>query len=168
MDWERSGSMRIKIFAAAACLAVVTPALAKDQTTRLSEAAGKAIIEGCRAFADENDLTIAITIVDDRTQLFAYRRMDRLRQGPAELAGQKADYAARWGASTEGLAQAVEEGRLGWALSSGGTPIGGGVPIYSQDNTLLGGVGVSGASAEDDASCARAGIARAGLKDSRD
>ncbi|MEO1657472.1 MAG: heme-binding protein [Pseudomonadota bacterium] len=159
--------MTLRISLAAACVAVITPAVAQDTTQRLNEVAAQEIIEGCRAFADENELTIAITIVDDRTQLVAYRRMDGLRQGPAELAGKKADYAARWGAATEGLAEAVQEGRLGWALTSQGTPIAGGVPIYSQDDVLLGGVGVSGASAEDDATCARAGIARAGLKDSR-
>ena len=159
--------MRSTALTAAITIAAMTTACAQDEAPRLTEASAAAIIEGCRAFADENDLTIAITIVDDRTQLFAYRRMDGLRQGPADLAGQKADYAARWGASTEGLAADVAEGELGWALSSKGTPIGGGVPIYSQDNVVLGGVGVSGATAAQDAECARAGIARAGLKDRR-
>ncbi|MEO1041959.1 MAG: heme-binding protein [Pseudomonadota bacterium] len=159
--------MTIKTLVVATLAASITPALAQDSALRLTEASAQAIIEGCRAFADENELTIAITIVDDRTQLFAYRRMDTLRQGPAELAGEKADYAARWGASTEGLAEAVSEGRLGWALSSKGTPIGGGVPIYSRNGVLLGGIGVSGATAEEDAACARAGIESAGLRDSR-
>ncbi|MEM7739822.1 MAG: heme-binding protein, partial [Pseudomonadota bacterium] len=125
--------MTIKTLIGATWVAAFSPAIAQDTAPRLTEASAQAIIEGCRAFADENDLTIAITIVDSSTQLFAYRRMDSLRQGPADLAGEKADYAARWGASTEGLAEDVSEGNLEWALTSKGTPIGGGVPIYTRD-----------------------------------
>jgi len=40
----------------------------------------------------------------------------------------------------------------------------GGVPIYSADGILLGGVGVSGGKPADDAACAAAGIEAAGLK----
>jgi uncharacterized protein GlcG (DUF336 family) len=91
--------------------------------------------------------------------------MDGLRQGPADLAMAKADYSARWGAETKGLSDMVGEGRYGWAFATQGPPVEGGVPVYSADGTLVGAVGVSGASAADDARCARAGIEKAGLKD---
>ncbi|GGY39120.1 GlcG/HbpS family heme-binding protein [Parvularcula lutaonensis] len=137
----------------------------QDASVRLNDASTQAILSGCHDYATENDLSVAVTVVDDRLQLVGYRRMDGLRQGPADLSKAKADYSARWGSETKGLADAVSEGRLGFALSSGGTPIEGGVPVYSKDGVLLGGVGVSGAPAVEDARCARAGIARAGLKD---
>ncbi|MEM1380935.1 MAG: heme-binding protein [Pseudomonadota bacterium] len=142
-------------------------ATAQLETERLAGEATFAVIQGCVDYAEKNDLTVAIAVLDDRLQMAGYFRMDTLRQGPAELAIDKADYAAKWGSDTKRLADRVGEGSLGWALASDGPPIEGGVPIYSKDGTLLGGVGVSGAPAVEDAKCARAGIAAAGLKDSR-
>lgn len=147
--------------------AAVTAMAVQAPAPRLTDASAQAIVEGCRSFAADNALTVAIAVLDDRSELVAYLRMDGLRQGPAELALEKADYSARWGSETKRLADAVAEGNLGWALTSGGTPIEGGVPVYSTEGVLLGGIGVSGASAADDAKCARAGLAKAGLKDSR-
>lgn len=146
---------------------LLTAGAIQAETPRLTDASAQAILEGCNDFADDNDLTVATAIVDDRTMLVAFRRMDGLRQGPADLALGKARYSANWGSETKRLGDAVGEGRIGFALATKGTPIEGGVPIYSEDGILLGGVGVSGASASDDAKCARAGLDRAGLKDSR-
>ncbi|MEM7741988.1 MAG: heme-binding protein [Pseudomonadota bacterium] len=39
--------------------------------------------------------------------------------------------------------------------------------MYTRDGALLGGIGVSGATAAEDAACARAGIENAGLRDRR-
>ncbi|MCQ8185590.1 GlcG/HbpS family heme-binding protein [Parvularcula maris] len=141
--------------------------LTQQPAMRLSEESAQEILTGCRAFAEENELTIAIAVLDDRLSMLAYRRMDSLREGPAKLAVRKAEYAAEWGSETRRLADAVGEGRLGWAFTSGGPPIEGGVPVYTSEGVLLGGVGVSGASAADDALCAKAGIERAGLKPAR-
>lgn len=152
-------------------LAIITAAAMtvtlQDATVRLSDASTQAILSGCFDYATENDLSVAITVMDDRLTLMGFRRMDGLRQGPADLSMRKAEYSASWGAATKGLADRVAEGDLGWALTSGGTPIEGGVPVYAQDGVLLGGIGVSGAPAAEDAKCARAGIEKAGLKDSR-
>lgn len=140
---------------------------AQIDAPRLSEEATLDIIQGCRAFAQQNELTVAIAVFDDRVQLAGFHRMDRLRQGPAELAREKAEYSARWGHSTLVLANEVAEGELGWAFTTQGPAIAGGVPIYSENGVLLGAVGVSGAPAADDALCARAGISAAGLLDRR-
>lgn len=147
--------------------ALAASAHAQQTTERLSDASAQSIVSGCMAFAKKNELTVAIAVLDDRTQMVSFRRMDRLRQGPADFAIKKAHYAARWGSGTKRVADGVAEGRLGWALASGGPPIDGGVPVYSKGGTLLGGVGVSGASAADDAECARAGIKKAGLLSER-
>ncbi|MEM6748195.1 MAG: heme-binding protein [Pseudomonadota bacterium] len=142
-------------------------ALVQDPVPRITDASAQAIVDGCRAYAEENDLTVAISVVDDRVRLVAFRRMDGTREGPAGFAMDKAEYSATWGSATKGLSDAVSEGRLGFALATNGPPVEGGVPIYTDDGTLIGGVGVSGAPAVEDARCARAGIERAGLEDSR-
>lgn len=133
----------------------------------ISDASAQSMIDGCMVYAAENDLTVAVAVVDRQTDLAAYRRMDLLRAGPAKLAMEKADYAARWGSPTQRLRESVEDGSLAWALGSRGAPVGGGVPVYSKDGDLLGAIGVSGASQEQDIACAEAGIAKAGLKASR-
>jgi uncharacterized protein GlcG (DUF336 family) len=149
------------ITALALTLTVQTPA------PRLDDEAAQEIIAGCKAFADERELTVAVAVLDDRLSMVAYRRMDGLREGPAQLAIRKARYSAEWGGETKGLENAVGENRLAWAFSSRGPATEGGVPIYTSDGTILGGVGVSGASAEEDAQCAKAGIKRAGLEPAR-
>lgn len=141
---------------------------AQADAPRLGAEATQAILSGCYAYAEENDLSVAIAVLDDRLALSGYLRMDGLRQGPADLARHKAEYSARWGHDTLLLSNGVSEGRLGWALTTGGPAVEGGVPIYSEDGLLLGAVGVSGAPAVEDARCARAGIERAGLRDSAD
>ncbi|MEL6790786.1 MAG: heme-binding protein [Pseudomonadota bacterium] len=133
----------------------------------LSDASAQSMVEGCMAYAAENELTVAVAVVDRKTDLAAYRRMDRLRAGPAKLAMEKADYAARWGSPTQNLRKSVNDGSLAWALGSRGVPVGGGVPVYGKDGDLLGAIGVSGASQEQDIACAEAGIAKAGLKATR-
>ena len=141
---------------------------AQAESPRLDGTSTFAIIQGCVDYAEANDLTVGIAIVDDRLAMSGYFRMDGLRQGPADLAKEKAEYSARWGHPTLVLSEEVSEGRLGWALTTQGPAVEGGVPIYTEDGALLGAVGVSGAPAVEDAKCARAGIELAGLKDSRD
>jgi glc operon protein GlcG len=159
-------TMILKLAAASAAL-LTGSAIAQTEALRLSDGSVQAILSGCHAFAEENDITVAIAVLDDRLTLSGYRRMDGLRQGPAELAMAKADYSARWGSETKGLSDAVGEGRYGWAFATGSPPVEGGVPIYSEGGTLLGAVGVSGASAADDARCAKVGIEQAGLSAQR-
>ena len=153
-----------------ALLAALALSAASAQTPvpRITDASTQAILEGCFAFAREEKLMVAVAVVDDRLRLAGFRRMDGLRQGPADLALDKALYSADWGRETKSLSDAVGEGRISFALATNGPPVEGGVPIYTKEGVLLGGVGVSGASAADDARCARAGIEAAGLKDSRD
>jgi len=133
----------------------------------LSDASAQTMIDGCMTYAAENDLTVAVAVLDRQTDLAAYRRMDGLRAGPAGLAMQKADYAARWGAPTQNLRERVNEGQLAWALGSRGVPVGGGLPAYTAGGDLLGAIGVSGATQEQDIACARAGLKKAGLSDRR-
>ncbi|NNU16286.1 heme-binding protein [Parvularcula sp. ZS-1/3] len=147
---------------AAAALALTV----QTDAPRLNADSTLAIIEGCKAYAEENELAVAIAVLDDRLKMAGYLRMDGVRQGPADLAVKKAEYVASWGHETKVLAEAVGEGRLGWAMTTGGPSVEGGVPVYS-DGVLLGSVGVSGAPAVEDAKCARAGIEKAGLRDSR-
>ncbi|NRA29769.1 MAG: heme-binding protein [Parvularculaceae bacterium] len=142
-------------------------AAAQAPVERLTDASTQTILATCFSYAEDNDVKVAITVVDDRLQLSGFRRMDGVRQGPADLSADKADYVARWGHPTRLLDDRVEEGKLGWALASKGVPITGGLPIYSKNGTLLGGVGVSGAPADVDEACAQAGINAAGLKSER-
>ena len=79
------------------------------------------------------------------------------------LAAAKARAVAAWGFPTARMAEAAQN-TPGFGDAPHVVTVGGGVPVYSADGReRLGGVGVSGEAPADDAACAEAGIAAAGL-----
>ena len=79
----------------------------------------------------------------------------------------KAKAVAAWGFSTAQMATGARE-TPGFGQAPHVVTVAGGVPVFSADGkTRIGAVGVSGEAPEDDAACATAGIAAAGLRSSR-
>ena len=84
-----------------------------------------------------------------------------------DIAIDKAYTAASFGFATERWMSILESDpavRAGIVQRPRLVVFGGGVPIYAGPQ-LVGGIGVSGGSAEQDAACARAGLAAIGLSD---
>jgi len=82
-----------------------------------------------------------------------------------EIAIDKAYTAASFGFPTSawpGIFAQEEALRMGLGVRPRLVSIGGGLPIV-EDGARIGGIGVSGGSAEQDEACARAGLAAAGL-----
>jgi uncharacterized protein GlcG (DUF336 family) len=93
--------------------------------------------------------------------------MDRNSSGTFDFALDKAVAVAAWGFPTSGMEEGAKE-TPGFARAPHVVTVAGGVPIWSADGKMrIGGVGVSGEAPADDAACAQAGIAAAGLKSSR-
>lgn len=130
---------------------------------RLSEALSQKIIEGCRNYAEENEIAVAIAVVDDRMKLSAFLRMDNVRQGAADFALEKAESAAAWHWSTGDNQDALADNNMVFIFAPHVSPLRGGLPVVASDNTVLGGVGVSGSPAPIDEECAQAGLKNAGL-----
>ena len=98
---------------------------------------------------------MAIAVVEPSGELVAFARMDDVAYGAIEVAQKKARTSARFRLTTMSAEERVQGGR--WALLSANDfiTIGGGVPIVV-NNRVVGALGVSGASAAEDAALANA------------
>lgn len=146
-----------------AALLVTAPAAAQG----LTAAQADAIVKGCAAHARAKEQSHAIAVVDTGGQIVAAWRMDGNAFGMMDFSIEKARAVAAWGFPTSGMEEAAK-GTPGFANAPHVVTVAGGVPVFSADGrTRLGGVGASGEAPADDAACAAAGIAAAGLKSER-
>ena len=153
--------------AMAALAALALPsAVAQEARPALGAAAAKAIIAGCEAFAQEHDLRVNIMVLDQGRNPMAFLRMDGALLGSIEIAEWKANAAASFRRATKGMNERAREFPA-YAAAPNIAIFEGGEAIFDARGAALGGVGVSGASSADDAACARAGIAAAGLMHAR-
>ena len=129
----------------------------------LTMASAKAIVAGCEAFAQKHELYIVIAVIGPGKSLAAFLRMDGALPGAGEVAIWKATSSAIFGMPSKDFAE-IAKTNPSFALVPSIATLEGGEAIYTQQGQLVGGVGVSGASAEDDAACARVGIAHARLR----
>ena len=133
----------------------------------LDARAATAIIAGCAAHAAGKRQSHAIAVVDNGGHLVAALRMDGNGWGIMDFALAKAEAVAAWGFPTSQMAQGASE-TPGFGAAPHVVIVPGGVPVYSADGKgRIGAVGVSGEAPQDDAACATAGIAAAGLRASR-
>jgi uncharacterized protein GlcG (DUF336 family) len=148
---------------AASLIAASTAANAQEMRAALTTASAKTIIEGCEAFALENNLKINIAVLDQGKNLIAFLRMDGAPLGSIDIAMWKANSSAAFARPTKARAERAKTApEIGFAPNI--AVFEGGEPIFTVDGAHIGGVGVSGAASADDASCGRAGIEKAGLK----
>jgi uncharacterized protein GlcG (DUF336 family) len=131
----------------------------------ISAEAAHAVVAAALAEAARQGLRINAAVTDASGTLMAFLRMPGAFLHSVDIAIDKAYTAAGFGFPTSQW-QAVfgNDDLLRTALA--GRPrlvvIGGGLPIRV-GAALVGGIGVSGASAEQDEACARAGLAAIGL-----
>lgn len=158
--------------AAMACGLAATAAeppapLAGGAHRELRLAGAEKILAAAQAHAVTLGVKVNIAVVDAGGHPLAFVRMDGARPGSAYTAQYKAQAAALMRQPTGPLPPGVKEPDLLLNLSiqntanAGGgkvTSLYGGVPIQL-DGEVVGAVGVGGASGEQDAECAKAGIA---------
>ncbi len=108
--------------------------------------------------AASRNLSLAAAVVDDGGHVVASQRMDGSALGALKLAVGKAYTSVLWGAPTGDFMQSTQPGGDDWGWNSTDPRIvvyAGGLPLLV-DGELVGGVGASGATAEDDAECVSA------------
>lgn len=136
--------------------------LTASQSAGLTLSAARAIVAGCFARAEQLGIAISCAVVDSGDQLVAFERMDVADLVTINLARDKAYSALVNHMPTSELAPLVQPGMefYGYDSLAGGRMVvfGGGLPIEIE-GVLVGAVGVSGGSAEQDETCARAGLA---------
>jgi uncharacterized protein GlcG (DUF336 family) len=116
----------------------------------------KKIAEAAEAKAAENKWPVAIAIVDDGGQLVYLARRDNTQFGSIDIAIQKAVTAAAFKRPTKVFEQAVAGGRMAILGIRSAMPLEGGVPLV-WDGRVIGAIGVSGVTAEQDGIVAKAG-----------
>lgn len=121
--------------------------------TKLTTALAIAAIQAGLAKAQEMGVECSIAVVDDGRNLFAFARSDDAMLGSAELAQTKAYTAASFKMKTSAVAAVVQPGAPLFGLEVAAdrpyAVFGGGVPMLS-GRRLVGAVGVSGGSVDDD------------------
>jgi uncharacterized protein GlcG (DUF336 family) len=112
--------------------------------------------------ATEMRIAYNIAVVDAGGGLVAHVRMDGAWLGSVDIAINKAWTALAFDTSTEDLARMTQSGQQGFGLNTtNGSRVvifGGGIPI-KLDGAVIGAVGASGGSVEEDVAVARAALA---------
>ncbi|CAN5743595.1 hypothetical protein BH23PLA1_BH23PLA1_08950 [soil metagenome] len=144
-----------------------TAALIERDRVGLNLGGARVILAASEAQAEQMGLKVNITIVDDGGHLIAFARMDGARPGSGYTSMTKAIAAATFRMPTGPIPPGTDEPDLLLNLAlqhtsaAGGgkaTVLYGGVPVVVDDQ-VIGAVGVGGATGEQDAEIARAGIA---------
>jgi uncharacterized protein GlcG (DUF336 family) len=127
------------------------PAITLDQA--------KKVLAGAEAEAKKNNWNVVISIVDSGGQLVALHRLDGTQFGSVDVARDKAYSAVAFRRPTKAFQDAVGQGgeNLRILKLTGASPLEGGIPIMA-DGKIIGAIGVSGVTSQQDAQIARAGI----------
>ena len=119
--------------------------------------AARRVAAAAEAEARRNNWAVAIAVVDDGGHLVVFHRIDGAKLGVADIAIRKAKTAVYFQAETKGLEEEVHKGgRTPLLAIDGVMPLEGGVPIVV-GGQLVGAIGVSGVTGQQDAQCALAG-----------
>ena len=125
-----------------------------------------ALLERVRSEATGQGLAVAAAVVDRGGHVVASARMDGAALGAMTLAVDKAYTAVLWGTPTGEFMSSTQPGGVDWGFNTttGGRVVvyAGGLPLW-EDGRLVGGIGVSGGTGEQDEACASAAVAAAGL-----
>jgi len=120
------------------------------------------VVEAARAKAEEIGVPMNIAVVDEGNNLTAFARMDGAWLGSIDIAQNKAYTARSFDMSTKDLAPLCQPNQplFGIHASNQGRLIifAGGIPLQSGDR-VVGAIGVSGGSVEQDHEVAEAGVA---------
>jgi glc operon protein GlcG len=119
----------------------------------------KKVMAGAEAEAQKNKWNVVISILDSGGNVVMVHRMDGAQFGSLEVAREKAYSAVAFRRPTKAFEDAIGQGGVNLRILklAGASPLEGGLPIVV-DGKLIGGIGVSGVTAPQDAQIGRAGI----------
>lgn len=128
---------------------------------RLDLSDARILIEGAAAKAREIGVPMCIAVVDESGTLIAFERMDGGKVTSVTIAQDKAYTAAAARKATHDYNAANVPGNLAFGIHTevGGrlSTVGGGLPVMV-DGEVVGGIGLSSGTPQQDMDCAQAGI----------
>ena len=117
--------------------------------------AARRVAAAAEAEARKNNWAVTIAVLDDSGHLLLFQRMDGAKLVAIDIAIRKARTAVYFQGPTKDLEAEVAAGRTALLPIDGFMPLEGGVPLMS-GGKLVGAVGVSGVTGQQDAQCALA------------
>jgi len=119
----------------------------------------KKVMAGAEAEAKKNNWPVVITIVDSGGNLVMLSRLDNAQWGSIEVAKDKARSAVAFRRPTKVFQDLIAQGGANLRLLnlSGASMLEGGIPIVIEGK-VVGAVGVSGVTSQQDAQIGQAGI----------
>jgi uncharacterized protein GlcG (DUF336 family) len=149
--------MTLAGFAAAAAAQDRRP----DYGPSINTATAKKIAAATLAECQKNKWNVAVAVVDTHGYLLYFERSENTQYASNDIAIGKARAAATYQRPTRAFAEVINKGGPATATLPGVFASPGGVPIM-QEGKVLGAVGVSGVTGDQDEQCAKAG-ASAGM-----
>ncbi|TMB18561.1 MAG: heme-binding protein [Deltaproteobacteria bacterium] len=124
----------------------------------LSLSAAMKIAAAAQAEAARRGATVVIAVVDDGGNLIVLHRLDDTQVASVDVGIGKARTAAIFRRPSKEFEDQIRSGRVAALALPGATPLQGGVPI-TVDGKVVGAIGVSGNTPQEDEDIAKAGAA---------
>src|SRR5215467_2164033 len=133
--------------------------MAQGYGSAISLDASKRIAAAALDEARSNGWTMAVAIVDAAGDLVYFEKMDDTQTGSVTVSQSKARSAARFKRPTKAFQDALTGTPDGLRILGieGAVPVEGGLPI-AVGGKIVGAVGVSGGTSQQDGQCAQAGV----------
>ena len=130
------------------------PDYGPDITIEVAKKVAASAVAECQA----NKWNVAVAVVNTHGSLVYYERMNNTQSASARIAVDKASAAAMYRRTTREFAEAIAKNGPAVMTLPGVIASPGGLPIMS-DGKVIGGLGVSGMTGDQDEQCAKAGLA---------
>jgi glc operon protein GlcG len=124
----------------------------------LTLSAAKKMVAAAEAEAMKRGATVVIVIVDDGGHVILLERLDDTQVASVEVGIGKARTAAIFRRPSKVFEDQIRDGRIAALALPGATPLQGGVPILV-DGKVIGAIGASGNTPQEDEEIAKAGAA---------
>ena len=131
-------------------------------------ASARAAIDAARKKAEKLNTQMCIAVVDSGANLKAFLRMDDAWVGSIDIAIKKAKTAVFFGMPTGQIGKLSQPGKPLFGIehsNDGLITFPGGLPIVDEQGVLVGAIGVSGSTVENDHAVAEAGVKVVGVSD---
>ena len=149
-------SLTVLVVAASAARAQTAPPPAYGMSIGLDNAkkvAAAAVVE-----ARKNNFTMAFAVVDTAGNLVYFEKMDGTQTGSVNVSIEKARSAVLFKRPTKSFQDTVAQGGVGLRMLGlpGAVPVDGGIPLM-EGGKIVGAIGASGGTSDQDGQCAQAG-----------
>lgn len=133
--------------------------VAEDLPTKrtLTLDAARHVLAAAQKHARENKWNVCIAIVDDGGHLVCFERMDGTQHGSALVSQRKAETAVAFKRPSKAFEDQIVGGRNALLALPTAVPLEGGVPL-TVEGQMVGAIGVSGVTSQQDGMIAQAGV----------